>query len=131
LIELSIISTDRVDLPSDHKESSTLPVLLNDKWRSGDLDLGSNIGDHSVELYRGVELTIELHSYAPRLLEVVEPMDEQVVEVVSGMVEITPLGGESMRFYTGDYYMLPTGFKGKFDMKGHGSFRTMNVLKSK
>ena len=131
LIELSIISTDRVD--GDISKLKTLPYLLNKKARSG-VDESSAMDDSNsiiiTELYKGIELSIHHKRITPQTIEITNPMQEHVVEVLSGKIIITPIGGEAETFLSGDYYMIPKDFVGKFRYEGHGEVRTMNIYKS-
>lgn len=131
LIELSIISTQRIE--GDIFNHKTVPYLIDKKLRSGvslDKNNGKLNSEDSHEVYRGIELTIKVITHKPKEVILTEPMQEQVVEVLSGKISVTPTGGKTETFISGDYYMVPKGFVGTFKYEGHGVARTMNIYKS-
>ena len=131
LIELSVISTQRVKGKTD--KSKTLPYLIDKELRSGvrfQKIKGYSNSKIFNEIYNGIELTIILIATKPKEYKELEPMQEQVVEVLSGMITITPNGSKSELFLSGDYYMIPKGFIGTFKYEGHGMVRTMHIFKS-
>lgn len=131
LIELSIITTDRVN--GDVSEPKTLPYLLDKKARSGLVRFSATENSDSKlthKLYAGIELTVTLENITPQTIEISHPMQEQIVEVLSGKITITPKKGSPEAFVHGDYFMIPRGFIGTFEYEGHGIVRTMHILKS-
>ncbi|MFT4535261.1 MAG: putative cupin superfamily protein [Saprospiraceae bacterium] len=131
LIGLSVITTQRIE--GQIEISKTLPFLIDKKIRSGVRLLnvkGEPNIEGTTEVYRGLELTIKMSETKPQRIDITKPMQEQVVEVISGKVSITPLGSETEVFLTGDYYMIPEGFIGTFEYAGHGNIRTVHIYKS-
>ena len=50
--------------------------------------------------------------------------------MISGTLNLTPKGGETQTFYTGDFLILPADFIGQWESKGHRLFRSLRVYKA-
>lgn len=125
--ELSIITTNRAPAPDPSK---TVPEPLDkDKLSGIDIEL-DNDGLYESTLTKGVELTVKLKAESPRSLKSTGPMKEQLIHLLSGQLEITDNDGGLHTFYTGDFFVLPKGFTGDWQSKGHGLIKYLVTEKT-
>jgi len=129
LIELSIITTKRIDGQVD--PDKTLPYLIDKRKRSGVGISQIEDGSYLDILYEGIELKVTVEGHETGIVNHNTPMQEQVIEVLSGKVSITPKDGSTDDFLVGDYFMIPEDFMGSFEYVGHGVVRTMHVYKER
>jgi len=128
--ELSVISTRR---------SQVNTSALKAKSQELDKDKIAGVGITKVgeeehyfdELYSSVELKVQLEAEPSGQRMIVTPLPEQLIYIVAGSLSLTPTGGESETFYTGDFVVLPDGFTGEWNCEGHHLFRSLRVLESK
>ena len=52
---------------------------------------------------------------------------EMIIKPLSGQITITDSEGEAYVFYTGDYFILPLGFKGTWSSSGHGLVKYLTI----
>ncbi|MBO3698600.1 cupin domain-containing protein [Roseivirga sp. E12] len=115
--ELSIITTERA---SSANSAKTVPELLDkDKLSGIEIEINEQ-GIYEHVLTKGVELTVKLMAEAPRSLKSSGPMSEKLIHLLSGQIDITDSIGELHTFYTGDFFLIPKGFTGNWQSKGHG-----------
>jgi len=81
-------------------------------------------------LQKGAELTVRLKAERPREISMLEPAKEQLIHVIAGQVTIEDSAGDKQTFYTGNFFLLPNGFTGKWQSDGHGMLKYMSVEKS-
>lgn len=133
LIELSVISTERSPNPID--QNNTLPYLVDKAKLSGiGITLAEDAQNISYKdiLHNGAELDVAIYAERPdTVYQVTSPMEEQFIYIISGAVHIMPDQGKRFTFNRGDFYLIPKGFVGTFEPKGHGLFRYLKVTKSK
>lgn len=104
-----------------------------------DPDLLSGIGitkmDSSHEayrddLYRGVQLDMTLHAEAARTIDITGDQKEQLVQIVAGTLTLTESDGEQQTFYKDDWFILPRGYTGQWESKGHHLLRYLSVTRA-
>jgi len=128
--ELSVIATQR---PKEKVDSLQQPYLVDKMKLAGrgitPIEQGENEAYKDV-LLEGAELDIHLEGELETTKNITTPLKEQLIYIVSGTLNLTPTGGEIQTFYTGDFLVLPTGFTGKWESKGHRLFRSLRVYKA-
>lgn len=131
--ELSVIAKNRPKTTNDAKDA--LPYLIDKSKLSGigltKIEMKDNSEYYQDILYKGVELEIILEAENGQNKQIQKTIDEQLIYVIAGTVNITPKDGEPQIFYTGDFFVLPSNFSGNWESKGHHLFRTLRVKKSK
>ena len=130
--ELSVITTDRSKEEVDI--DSALPLMVDKNKLSG-IGITKLENEKEQELYEdllfeGAELKLKINAEAPRTIQIVNPLPEQLIYVVSGSLQLTPINGIAQMFYAGDFLVLPENFVGEWKSDGHNLFRSMRVLKS-
>lgn len=125
--ELSVISTQRAPKPDPNK---TLPELLDKDAISGVQIALDASGDYKKVLAKGNELTVSLNAEKPKEIKFSEPAKERLIYVLSGQVVITDNEDSEYTFHTGDFFVLPKGFIGKWNSQGHGLFKSLVVEKT-
>ena len=126
--ELSVITNQRAD--STKLSSSVFPILLNKNLLSG---IGLTLVDsanlrYSDVLAKGIELEITLNAEKPQRYPVNNDK-EKMIHVLAGLVEITNINGQHFKYKKGDFFILPEGFKGEWNSKGHHLFKAIHVFK--
>ena len=127
--ELSVITTNRADtvLKSRH----LLPFKFDENILSGvEIDFGEDNFYEKI-LVAGDELTISLIAEKPQTIMITEPIEEQIIHVMSGLIELTTSEGSQQKFYTGDFFVLPNGFAGTWESAGHGLVKYLKIEKTK
>lgn len=129
--EISVITTQRGAEVAAGTEN-TIPVLI-------DKDKLSGIGITKLDtegikyedlLFEGVELKVLLKAEGATTIEIDHVMPEQLIYLISGTITLTPLKGDDQTFYAGDYFIIPKGFIGYWESKGHGVVRWLSIQKS-
>ncbi len=121
-LELSVVSNKRSN--QKNIQNNQIPFKI-------DNDLISGVNDYEIEnkiIYSGKELEITLEAEKPQSIQIINSKKEQFIHILSGMVKITPNEGNNKIFYTGDFFILPKGFNGKWQSEGHHLFRTLKVV---
>lgn len=126
--ELSVIATKRTPLDDTVRINS--PRLLDKSKISGIDIIRKEKGKYEEVLSKGVELTVYIRSEYPNISDIVELESDQLFYILSGQVEIEDLVETKHAFYTGDFFILPKNFKGKWKSRGHGLFKTIVVEKT-
>lgn len=126
--ELSVISTERAIAENAAKDKS--PLLLNKSKVSGAaIDLNED-GLFEEVLSESVELTVFLKAEKPRKVGAVVQEKDQLICVLSGQVQIEDQLGNMKVFYSGDFFILPKGFRGAWESNGHQLFKSIVVEES-
>ncbi|MFK7922721.1 MAG: cupin domain-containing protein [Bacteroidia bacterium] len=127
--ELSVITTRRAD--SSEQLTGLLPSPLDQAKLSG-FDLTLIDSTDGVERYRdvlatGIELSVSIEAETPHERKIAKPLPEQLIGVLAGLITITASDGESTTYFAGDWFVLPQGFSGIWESKGHRLCRTLRV----
>jgi uncharacterized cupin superfamily protein len=129
--ELIVIMKERSPLLS--KGDST-PFLI-DKTKLSGLGIKpfSWAANPDREVYRevlfdGSELDVAVVSGATATTNFTKPMAEEFVYILNGTATITPMGGSSKTFYTGDFFVIPEGFIGSWTTTGNHLYRELIAL---
>jgi len=100
--ELSVITTKRAD-SSRVKENPKHLLFSKSKLSGNNIRLDSN-GNYEEILQKGAELTVKLKGEAPSERTINISDNEQLVQILSGLVKIRDSQGEEHQFYTGDFF---------------------------
>lgn len=126
--ELSVITTKRASLKDTTKIKN--PNLFNKVKVSGvDIHFSENEQYEDI-LFEGDELKISIKAEKPRKLNSIKLQKDQLICILSGQVLIKGFSGNEQMFYTGDFLVLPKGFKGSWESNGHGLFKSIVVEQS-
>ncbi|MEM9822884.1 MAG: cupin domain-containing protein [Bacteroidota bacterium] len=126
--ELSVITTKRAD--STQVVEGLMHQLFDPAILSGtSIEFGAD-GLYSKTLVRGAELTIRMKAEQPREKSITDPMKEQLIQLLSGQLQISDEAQGAQTFYAGDFFVLPKGFKGKWKSEGHGLIKYLTVEKT-
>ncbi|MDB4293093.1 cupin domain-containing protein [Maribacter sp.] len=123
--ELSVIATQRASETDTAPNKN--PMLLDKLKVSGtDIQLDED-GHYETILFKGDELKISIKAEKPSVAHAMEVQNDQLLCILSGQVQITDFSGIEKSFYTGDFLVLPKGFKGSWKSNGHGLFKAIVV----
>lgn len=124
--ELSVVSSSRSDGTEDSVEH--VAFALSDLSVAND---GTSSNESSrKQLASGTELSVYVELHPAGSIKS-GTFDEQVVYVRSGKIAIKDLNtGASQAFYTGDYFVVPQGFKGIWVNEGHSVVKYISIMKS-
>lgn len=126
--ELSVITTKRAD---SSKISNTLEHQLFDRSTlSGTAITVDKNGLFEKTLQEGLELTISLHAEQPREITIATPLQEQMIQILSGQLTLTDKANKTQIFYSGDFLIIPYGFTGNWKSEGHGLLKYIRVEKT-
>ncbi len=75
----------------------------------------------------GIELMVYLEAEEASEVDIDQFDKEELIYIISGLVTITPDGGNASTFYTGDFFILPKGFSGTWESNSLDVFRTIRV----
>ena len=126
--ELSVITNQRAD--STQVSTYDFPQVL-DKTKLSGLDIVfDDQGLYEENLFAGVELTIKVKAEKPRSADLAQAQKEKLIGLLSGQITIEDQTGENHVFYTGDYFVLPHNFRGKWTSQGHGMVKYITVEKT-
>lgn len=78
-------------------------------------------------IYEGSELIIRQFEKAPEHRDVDFWEAETMIHLLTGTIEFQPENGTAERFYSGDFFIVPQGFQGKFVSDGPGVVRYLTV----
>jgi len=126
--ELSVIATKRSD-------SATIKPGAQHKLFSPSLLSGTSIvldeaGEFRQLIERGAELTIELKAAKSQTKYIVNDAREQMIHLLSGAIEITNADDTTQSFYAGDFFIIPKGFSGPWELEGHGLVKYLAVSRT-
>lgn len=120
-LELSVISRRRA-------AQSASPALRNPISFAPE-DLALRNGKQAVEsLYEGIELRVLDVVERPGQKELRDHPQDELIQVVQGMVTLREEGGSPQSFYAGDFLVLPKGFSGHWESEADDVFRSIRVL---
>ena len=125
--ELSLIATERAD--SSLKNKSLEPLLLDKSKIAGTQIVFDENGRYEEILAQGIELTVKIEGEEP--MTRAAESTEKLICLLAGKIEIEPTKGKKRTFYTGDYFVMPKGFEGKWTSQGHGLVKYISVQKTK
>lgn len=127
--ELSVFASKRV--PEANISAKFQPHLFDkDKLSGLAIELDQK-GRYKEVLYQGDELKISLEAEKPRKIEIEKTSHETLIRVLSGEIELTDAIGESYTFYTDDFVLLPIGFSGYWESKGHGLLKYLTIERAR
>jgi uncharacterized cupin superfamily protein len=124
--ELSLITNKRAD--SSIVSPSLFPILLDkDKLSGRSMTIVDSVNSkyHEV-LAKGIEIQIDLNAEIPQTYNI-DNDKEQLINVLAGVLNLTDAGGKVHQFYKGDFFILPEGYKGLWESKGHQIFKYLSV----
>lgn len=127
--ELSIITTRRSTAEID--PANTHPRGVDPELLSG-IGLTRDPETDEIPVYsvfEGSELSVTLEAEVGGKRDLETPSVEEVIYVVAGSLRLPPTGGEPQTFYTGDFLVIPAGFQGSWESRGHELFRSLRVRK--
>ncbi|MEM9934180.1 MAG: cupin domain-containing protein [Bacteroidota bacterium] len=125
--ELSVITTSRAEPPEAPKLPA--PIMLDKKKISGADIVFDEEGLYKEVLQEGIELTISIHAETPQRREI-KNGHEQLICLLSGQLQFTPMEGETHSFQSGDFMLFPKGMSGEWVSQGHGAVKYISVYKS-
>lgn len=115
--ELSVISTKRAKIEKDQIGKEV--VKFDPSFISGahiDLD---NSDTFEQELFKGPELTFLLKADKTSYSRKVDGEFDQFIQLMYGQIILTDESGKEHKFQTGDFLVIPKGFKGSWKSLGH------------
>lgn len=126
--ELSVVASKPADstLVSSNLQHSLFPLH---KLSGTQIKL-NKAGHYEETLRRGLELTVKLKAERPQTRTLIEPSPEKLIQILTGMLELTDNQGQTHTFYTNDFVVIPEGFVGKWKSQGHGLLKYMEVTAS-
>ncbi len=126
--ELSVISTPRA--PEAKVSKQLLPQLLDkDKLAGLSVDLSQD-GLFEETLFMGDELRISIRGERPRAVDLSAPQQEKMIAVLSGQLTLQSPDAQKHDFYSGDFLVIPKGYRGSWTSKGHGMLKYIVVEKA-
>ena len=129
--ELIVIMKERSDTIN---EGATRPYRIDATKFSGlGIDRVTWAANPDREVYRevlydGTELDVAIVAGATATTNWSEPLSEEFVYVVNGTATLTPTGGQSQTFYTGDFFVVPEGFTGTWTSTGNHLYRELIAI---
>ncbi len=124
--ELSVIASRRTDFVGN--DLMSFPEELNKQELSGVSELkGGTAGPQ----LKSTDLEVFIQSEIPSSREIVEHEHDVLISILAGTLEVTDIEGESTKFHTGDFLVLPAGFRGKWQTDALDHFRYVMVRKVK
>lgn len=126
--EISVTTSQRNQSPPD--PNKTLPVLMDKQKIAGIGITEISPGQYYDLLYAGHELTITLEGETPSVRKLKTPLEEQIIYIVAGGLTLYDFVGKKYDFVTGDFVVIPKGFKGTWQTKSQDVFRIMKISKT-
>jgi len=123
--EISVISTQRADTSLVQQHATH--ELISHRMLSGTFMDVQNKPIHKEVLLKGAELTISVTAEKPQTKSITSNGKEMIMKLLSGQITITDSEGEAYIFYTGDYFILPLAFEGKWSSSGHGLVKYLTI----
>ena len=78
-------------------------------------------------IYQGSELIIRQYEEAPEYRDIDRWEVETMIHLLTGTMELQPVGGETIRFFTGDFFIIPQGYRGNLISDGPDVVRYLTV----
>ncbi len=127
--EISITTIQRNTSQTDSNKK--MPLLLDKEKIAGVGITKIDTGKFYDLLYSGSELTVALEAESPQVREIKTPLTEQIIYLIAGTLTLWDEAGEEHKFVSGDWIILPHGFKGTWQSKGQELFRSLKITPSK
>ena len=124
--ELSVITNRRS--PKSSKDQK--PFVLDIEKISSLNKRFQKVGRVEEILAKGEELEIKLISEFPSSSMTKAPITEQMINVLSGIIQLTDTDGREHIFYTGEYFVIPKEYQGTWSSNGHGMVKYLSIQKS-
>ena len=125
-LELSVISNKRSTVKSIKKKQK--PFSIDRDLLSGiHLNFTDNQNLHRNIVYEGSEIIVTLEAENSRNIEKFHAQKEEFIFVLSGSVSLELSNGNSFIFQSGDAFVLPKEFIGKWYSRGIDLLRTIRV----
>jgi len=128
-LELSVISNKRAD--STKQSIAKKPFLLDRELMSGIGLTKYDSTKYKNVLYSGVELDVLTESEVPNKREINKSEKEIFVHILTGSLTVHPQDGEPQTYLKGDFFILPIGFSGIWEINGKRLLRTLKVMQTK
>lgn len=127
--ELSVISTSRAD---SSQVSSNLKHQLFEPYDLSGTQINLEEDKEFVQnLRQGIELSVSLKAELPSEKILMGPTTECMIHLLSGQISFEDSTGSEQTFYTGDFFVIPNAFHGKWKSQGHGLIKYLQVEKTK
>ena len=126
--EISVTTVERNEAALDSKK--TMPVLMDKQKIAGLGITKTSQGKYYDLLYEGHELTITLEGELPQVKKIESPLQEQIIYIAEGTLSLWDSSGKEYNFTTGDFVVVPQGFTGTWQSRGHELFRFLKMRKS-
>ncbi|MEL6390103.1 MAG: cupin domain-containing protein [Bacteroidota bacterium] len=123
--ELSVIASQRAD--PENVSQNGRHLLFDRSTLSGAHIKLDEQGRYSELLHAGVELTFRLEAESPQEVKIVKPNKERMIQVLSGLLTLTDLSGDSVIGNSGDFIMVPAGFTGTWKSEGHSIIKYLSI----
>jgi len=118
-LELAIYSKQR---RKRKDEASIEPYSLEKLYLSGIESHNDNY------FFEGIELVTFIKEQMVNSTEQIERNDsDKVIFILNGSVNITNSNKQVVSYYSGDFYIIPKGFKGKINYQGFDIYRELIV----
>ena len=126
--ELSVITTTRAD--SSHVPINPQHQLFSKSRLSGNnISLDIN-GRYDEVLQKGAELTVRLKAESPSDYDLSLSTNERLIHVLSGIITLVDEDEKEHKFYTGDFFVIPRGFAGRWISQGHQVVKYLSIEKT-
>ncbi|WP_271766136.1 cupin domain-containing protein [Aquimarina algiphila] len=125
-LELSVISNKRGD--STKTSIAKNPFLLDQELLSGIGLTKHNSTTYKNIIYSGVELDVFTEAEIPTKKEISENKKEQFIHILNGSLTIRPINSQPQTYYKGDFFILPKGFSGSWEVEGQRLLRILKVI---
>lgn len=127
--ELSVIATQRADSTLISKNTHH-QVFSTAKLSGAQIQLNEK-GTYSEVLRKGLELTVTLKAEQPTTRLVNRQINDVFIRILSGQISLIDTNDKTHIFYSGDFLVIPNGFKGTWKSNGHGLVKYLVVEKTK
>lgn len=126
--ELSIIASRRADsllnwIGRNHQ------LFPRSKLSGTHIKLNES-GYFAESLFFGNELKVTLRAEKPTKKKWNQDTTDLFLQILSGQVTMTDLDNNKHTFYTGDFLVIPNGFKGEWESEGHGIVKYLVVKRT-
>ncbi|MEM9919009.1 MAG: cupin domain-containing protein [Bacteroidota bacterium] len=125
-LELSVISNRRAN--STMISEAKMPFVLDRALMSGIGLTAIDTATYRDVLYEGVELDVVTESEKSNKREILNSEKEVFIHVLNGSLTLRAKNGEANTFYSGDFFVLPKGFTGRWESKGQNLLRILKVI---
>ena len=126
--ELSVITTVRADSAQIIKNSSHR--RFEKSILSGNSVVLNDDVYHEEVLEKGAELTIKLIGEKIGERPINETKKEQLIHILSGQIKIINAEANEYTYYSGDFFVIPSGITGTWKNDGHNLVKYISVEKT-